>query len=204
VHLFPWPEGGEGHFMILPRFWIPKDNIQDREHRDAAQYEKWVRQGYLTATDGNVIDYKVVRAAIERDMTVFRMQKLAYDPWGPAEAIRQQLLESGMPEDFMIQFRQGFASMSPAMKTLERLYLEHKIHGLNHPVMLWMASNMQAKVDPAENVKPDKGGDPKGRHKSTRRIDGFVCLVMCVGLWMATGSDTGRSVYEERGPLVFG
>lgn len=201
VHLFPYEEAGDGHLTIVPRFWIPKDRIQDRERRDAAQYEKWEREGLVTATPGNVIDYKRVTADIKADLARFEVRKLAYDPWGPAEALRQQMIEAGMREDLMIQFRQGYASMSPAMTTLERLYLEHKIHGLDHPVMLWMASNMKARMDPAGNVKPDKGGDAKGKRVTTRRIDGFVCLVMCVGAWM-TAEPPQPDPYAKRGVIV--
>lgn len=197
VHLFPWEDD---HLTIIPRFWIPADRIKDREHRDAAQYERWVREGHIKATPGNVIDYKQVIADMEHDFDYYDVQKLAYDPWGPAEKIRQDLMDNGMPEDKMIAFRQGYASMSPAMKTLERLYLEGKIHGLNHPVILWMASNVQAKLDPAGNVKPDKSANKSQTGTTTKRIDGFVCLVMCIGIW-STAEPPKRSVYEDRGIL---
>lgn len=196
VHLFPIDND---QLAINARFWIPAERVKDREHRDAAQYEKWIREGLVTATPGRVIDYKKVRADIEKDFDDFQIEKLAYDPWGPAEAIRQNMLEEGMDEELMIAYRQGYASMSPAMKTLERLYLEHRIVGLNHPVMLWMASNVQARIDPADNVKPDKSANKsKTQRATTKRIDGFVCLVMCVGLWMTMRKDT-TSVYDERG-----
>jgi phage terminase large subunit-like protein len=199
VHLFPL---GDDHLTIVPRFWIPADRIRDRERRDAAQYEAWVREGYITATPGNVIDYKVVIADIQRDFDQFDVQKLAYDPWGPAEAIRQDLIDDGMAADKMVVFRQGYASMSPAMKTLERLYLDGKIHGLNHPVMLWMASNVQARMDPAGNVKPDKSANRQGGvGTTTKRIDGFVCLVMCTGIW-STVEPAKPSVYKTRGLLT--
>lgn len=175
VHFFPIEDE---RFTIIPRFWIPADRIQDRERKDAAQYEKWVRAGLVKATPGNVVDYSIVMADMERDFDYFGVEKLAYDPWGPAELIRQTLMGKGMAEDKMIAFRQGFASMSPAMKTTERLYLAGRIVGLNHPVMLWMAANLQARKDPAENIKPDKAA-------SNKRIDGMVCLFMCVGLWMS-------------------
>jgi phage terminase large subunit-like protein len=194
VHLFPL---SDDELVIVPRFWIPADRIGDREHRDAAQYERWVREGLITATPGNVIDYKIVKAAIEKDFDAFDVQKLAYDPWGPAEAIRQSMLDAGMPEDKWIQFRQGFASMSPAMKTTERLYLQHRIRGLNHPVMLWMASNLQARTDPAGNVKPDKAATAK-------RIDGMVCLFMAVGIWSvaAPAKATLSDVIKKEGKIV--
>lgn len=188
VHLFPLDDG---HYTTLCRFWIPRAKIQDRERRDAAQYEKWVREGLVTDTPGNVIDYAAVKADIERDLDNFQIQQIAYDPWGPAEAIRQDMLKAGMREDLMVQFRQGYASMSPAMKNLERLYLEHKILGLNHPVLLWMAGNVQARIDPAGNVKPDKAA-------SHKRIDGLVCLIMDTGL-LITQEVQKPSVYETRG-----
>jgi len=193
VHFFPWDDGA---YTVLPRFWIPKDRITDRDHRDAAQYEKWVRTGLITATAGNVIDFAVVQADIEADLDTFAVTKLAYDPWGPAEKIRQDLLAGGMDPELMVQFRQGFASMSPAMQHFERLYLAGKIWGLTHPVLLWMASNLQARQDPAGNVKPDKKA-------SRKRIDGVVCAIMCAGLAEAAERDSG-SVYETRGLLTLG
>ncbi len=200
VHLFPLDSD---LFTIVPRFWIPKDRIQDRERKDAVQYEKWVREGFVTATPGGVIDYKIVKADIQRDLQQFQIRQLAYDPWGPAEALRQRLIEDGMREDLMVAYRQGYASMNPGMKTLERLYLEHKILGLNHPVMLWMASNVQAKIDPAGNLKPDKSANAEGSH-ANKRIDGFVCLVMCCGIWGVAPPALKASVYESRGILSIG
>jgi phage terminase large subunit-like protein len=189
--LVHWFEVPDGTFSVLPRFWIPAERIADRDHRDAAQYEKWVRAGLIKATAGNVIDYAVVEADIQADLDRFEVRKLAYDPWGPAEAIRQHLLAAGMNEELMVQFRQGFASMSPAMKHLERLYLAQKIAGLNHPVLRWMVGNLQARMDPAGNVKPDKAA-------SRKRIDGIVCVIMDAGLAMTT-EQKPASVYNERG-----
>lgn len=198
VHLFPYEEGGEGHLTIVPHFWVPKNRIQDRERRDAAQYEKWVREGLVTATEGDVIDYAVVKADIETAFKRFDVKTLAYDPYGPAEALRQDLITDGIDESRLVQFPQQIKNFSPAMKTLERLYLEHRIHGLNHPVMLWMAQNVQVYTDCNENIRPVKAMKSKGGGRATKRIDGFVCLVMCVGVW-STAEPVKTSVYETRG-----
>jgi len=198
VHFFPT---GEEKFTIVPRFWIPGDKIHDREHRDAAQYEKWVRGGLVTATPGNVIDYKMVKESMQKDFDTFDIMKLAYDPYGPAEAIRQDMIARGMPEDKMLEFRQTIQYMSPAMKTLERLYLKQRIAGLNHPVILWMASNVEAYMDCNGNIRPVKSVRTKGKTNATKRIDGIVCLIMDVGLWM-TEEPKKTSVYEIRDILT--
>ena len=194
VHLFPT---GDEQFTIVPRFWIPGDKIKDREHTDAAQYEKWVREGLITATDGNVIDYKIVQEDIERDFEQFDILKFAYDPWS-AEKMRQDLIRAGLDENKTFEFRQTIANFSPAMKTCERLYLEHKIAGLNHPVMLWMASNVEAYMDCNGNIRPVKSVRTKGKTNETKRIDGFVCLLMDIGMWM-TEPAPKKSIYETRG-----
>lgn len=192
VHLFPWDDD---QLVVLPRFWIPKDNIQERERTDRVLYQKWVKKGLVTATEGNVIDYESIMDRVKEDGRQFDVQQIAFDRWG-FEAIRQRLIgdDGGVPEEIMIAFGQGYASMSPAMKKLEELYLAGRLIGLNHPVLLWMAGNVQAKSDPAENIKPVKG-DGKGH--STKRIDGIVALIMTIGLWSTI--DLQPSVYETRG-----
>ncbi len=95
----------------------------------------------------------------------------------------------------MVQFGQGFASMNPPMKELERLVLSKKIHHGNNPVLTWMADNLVARVDPAGNIKPDK-------EKSREKIDGIVALIMAIDL--ALRHPEVKSVYEKRGIRTVG
>ena len=50
--------------------------------------------------------------------------------------------------------------------------------------------------DPAGNIKPDK-------EKSTEKIDGAVATIMALDRAIRCGNDTGESVYDTRGLLVF-
>ena len=84
----------------------------------------------------------------------------------------------------------------PGMKELYKLLLEGKIiHGGN-PVLKWMAGNVVAEVDAAENIKPSK-------KKSTEKIDGIVAWIM--GLDRCIRHEQQGSVYDDpdRGLLVF-
>jgi len=142
-----------------------------------------------------VIDYGAIRADVFKDSEKYDIQKIAFDRWG-FEAIRQQLVNEGIDENLMVAFGQGFASMSAPMKALESTYLSGQLIHNNHPVTNWMASNVAAKVDPADNVKPDKS-------KSTEKIDGIVTLIMALGLAI-TIPETKESVYETRGIRTIG
>ncbi len=188
VLVFP-PQMPEDSHQILCRFWIPDEAMRERSRRDRVPYDVWVRQGYVTATPGNVIDYDFIIAQIEQDAQMYDLRELAFDRWGAAR-IQTQLMDR-FGAEFMIQFGQGFRSMSPPMKELEKLILSEKLAHGNNPVLTWMADNLVARSDPAGNIKPDK-------ERSREKIDGLVALIM--GLDRAIRrAPRQRSIYEERG-----
>ena len=183
VFVFPWDDG---IYKVHPLFWIPEENMRERSTRDRVPYEVWARQGLVRTTPGNVVDY----AWIEKDILEFaerhKVEEIAYDQWNATEII-QRLTDAGL---VMVPTRQGFASMSGPMKQTEALVYAGKLHHGGNPVLRWMADNVQASVDPAGNLKPDKG-------KSRERIDGIVALIMAIG--RAAMRENQASVYEERG-----
>jgi phage terminase large subunit-like protein len=164
--VFP-PLAGEDVYLVLSRFWMPKDNIQKRVHDDRVPYDAWQRGGFIEATPGNVIDYDFIFAQIEKDAKQFKIAEIAFDRWGAAR-VSNVLQAQGLT---MIEFGQGFASMSPPMKELERLVMAHQIAHGNNPVLNWMADNVVAGLDPAGNIKPDK-------ERSREKIDGIVAMLM--------------------------
>lgn len=178
--------GEDDYIDVVCRFWIPEDNMEIRSRDDGVHYKKWVEQGYIEATPGNVIDYDWIFEQIEQDADRFEISQSAFDRWGAARVV-QVLEKKGMT---MVQFGQGFASMNPPMKELERLVLGRKIRHGNNPVLTWMADNVVARMDPAGNVKPDK-------ERSREKIDGIVALIMALDLALRHPEE--RSVYEQRG-----
>jgi phage terminase large subunit-like protein len=206
----PEPEGPEAadlnaadiftrhRFVAIPRFWIPATRLHDRERRDRVQYERWVNEGLIRVTPGSSIEYRDVQRDIQRDLSQFQIQRLAFDAWGPAGAIMQDLKQAGLKDDVPVSYGQKFGPMSPAMKTLERFYYNGQIAGLNNPVLLWMAANLQAKMDANENIRPDKQATRGQGQNVTKRIDGMVCLIMTIGVWLAAPVKQA-SVYESRG-----
>ncbi len=189
VLAFPPVTDGEP-MWLLPMFWIPGEALIDRGRRDRVPYDAWVRDGFIKATPGTVIDYGQIEADVMALNEIYDIKEIAYDPWS-ATHITQRLMAEGLT---MVQMRQGFASLSAPSKELLRLVLSQGIGHGGHPVLRWMADNVQAEQDAAGNVKPSKA-------KSRQKIDGIVASVMAID--RATRQEIEEeSVYETRGILT--
>ena len=172
---------------VVMRFFIPEDGIRLRGKRDRVPYETWERQGFISSTPGDRIDYDYVLSQIEQDMSVFNVREIAFDPWN-ATHVTTKLLEQDAP---VIEFRQGYVSMNPAMGALDVAISTKKLNHGGNPVLTWMADNLVAAIDPAGNMKPDKS-------KSTEKIDGMVALIMAHYRATLAGGKQD-SVYNRRG-----
>lgn len=214
VLVFP-PLATENYYTILPYFFVPQDNVAERKKRDKVDYDTWIRQGHMIATEGTAVDYDAIRAVIagpdvlrsyapdlvagyhanlkqwnvpEKGLqSVFKIKEIVKDRWNSTQ-IGTQLQGDGFT---VVDFGQGFASMTAPMKALEALIKTQGINTGGNPVLRWMASNMAAKQDPAGNLKPD-------REKSSEKIDGIVAMLMPLARAMVTPVSKG-SIYEERG-----
>ncbi|RPH57579.1 MAG: terminase large subunit [Chloroflexi bacterium] len=187
VMVFP-VEGG--YFDVVARFFLPEDAVEQRT-QEGTHYETWVRDGYMTATPGNTIDYDYIFQQVEQDADDFDIEQVAFDRWGAARVV-QVLEKKGLK---MVEFGQGMASMSPPMKELERLVLSGKIRHGNNPALTWMADNVVAQMDASGNIKPSK-------EKSKEKIDGVVAMIMALDL--ALRHPEKVSPYSKHGLRVLG
>ena len=174
-----------GCYAVKPYFWIPGDSAEQRERRDKVPYLTWERQGFITLTDGNVVDYDLVRAELGRLAARYSVRQVAIDRWN-ATQLSTQLQGDGFN---VVAFGQGFASMSAPTKELERLVLGGQLQHDGNPVMRWMVSNAAIEQDPAGNIKPSK-------KKSVERIDGVVATAMALGI--AAGQPVVSPIYHDR------
>ena len=190
VLVFP-PAEEDDKYYILPYFWIPEDNLDQRVRRDHVPYDVWQRQGYIQTTEGNVVHYGFIEAFIERLGTEYNIREIAFDRWGAIQMV-QNLEGMGFT---VVAFGQGFKDMSPPSKELMKLVLEERIAHGGNPVLRWMMDNISVRTDPAGNIKPDK-------EKSTERIDGAVAAIMALDRAIRCGSEPQGSIYDERDLLI--
>ncbi|MBQ9664580.1 MAG: terminase large subunit [Oscillospiraceae bacterium] len=189
VLMFP-PRNEEEKYIMLPFFWVPEDTIPIRVRRASVPYDIWRKQGYLNATEGNVIHYGFIEKFIEKLGEQYHILEIAFDRWGATQMV-QDLEGMGFT---VVPFGQGYKDMSPPTKEFYKLLMEGRIiHGGN-PVMRWMAGNVVVDRDPAENIKPTKA-------KSAEKIDGIVAAIMALDRCIR--HEDQSSVYDERGLLSF-
>ena len=189
VLMFP-PRDETEKYIMLPFFWIPSDTIPIRVKRASVPYDVWQRQGYLYATEGNVIHYGFIEKKIEELGMMYDIREIAFDRWG-ATQITQDLEGMGFT---VVPFGQGYKDMSPPTKEFYKLLMEGRIQHGGQPVMRWMAGNVVVDTDPAGNIKPTK-------QKSAEKIDGIVAAIMALDRCIR--HEEKVSVYDERGLFVF-
>lgn len=183
--LFPPSEPGEAYALLL-YFWAPRERARLRSRRDRVPYETWAAQGHLKLTEGDVIDYDVIRTDIGELGKRFNIREIAADRWN-ATQILTQLAGDGFT---VVAYGQGYLSMTAPTKELLGLVTAGRLAHGGNPILRWMASVFSVERDAAENLKPSK-------KKSTDRIDGLVATIMALG--RALLAPAGGSVYDSQG-----
>lgn len=178
-------------FQLVPMFWIPEEKMQEKVRKENINYDKWVREGYIKVTAGNVIDYDFVKADILQTVRQYDLKSSAYDRWNSSQTIID-LQNEGMTCN---PFGQGYGSMSAPTKEFEKAVLTGKIEHFGNPVLRWMLASTVVMTDPAGNIKPDKA-------KSSQKIDGIVASIMALGEWMTAQADEDNDPYNNRGMLT--
>lgn len=187
--LFP-PQGDCDEWRFAHDGWLPEDNMKERVKRDHVPFDKWVKDGFLKATPGGVVDYAYIKNTIERYEIEYNVKYYCGDPWH-LEILRQ-LLPREIANKF-IEIPQTMAGMSTGMGELERLFRAKEISHEINPLGRWSFGNVTVATDGNENIKPMK-------NRSIERIDPTVSLVNAMAA--AVKLEQRKSVYEERGMRV--
>lgn len=188
VKLFP-PQAGEERWRVVARFWMPADTVSEKADRDRAQYSRWIEEGWIEATPGNVIDHNEIQSAILEDARLHEFRGMAYDPWN-ATQLAVKLQEEGVQ---VYEFIQGIRSYTAPTKELLAMLTASKIEHGGNPVLEWMAFNMKLQSDKNENLMPTK------KH-SVGRIDGMTALIMSIGLTITAEDST---IYSDGRDIRF-
>ncbi|GAB1378663.1 terminase large subunit [Pararhodobacter aggregans] len=160
---------GDG-YKVWAWFFCPEDNLRARGELHGVDYISWAQDGFIIPTPGNTVDLRAVEDQVRELCARFNVQEIAFDPTF-GRSMMAALNEDGLPA---VEFRQGWVSMAPAVKELERVILARALHHGGHPVLRWNFGNIQVETDKAGNRMFHKG-------KSGNKIDGAVASAMAVG-----------------------
>ena len=158
----------DGRRYAKHRFYIPQEQIQRKMKTDSYLIEKWIKDGYIVATAGEVVDYSFMYNQILEDAKKYQVQEIAYD-----RNLGELLIEPLSDSLLMIDFNQSMVKMSEPSKAWETAIRDKKIID-NNPVMRWMVSCATIRTDANDNIKVVK----PDTMKSSKRIDGVITSIM--------------------------
>lgn len=171
------------------RYFVPREAARFRTERRSAPYQGWIESGWVTVTEGDRVDYGVIREQILQDVGMSNPIKIAYDPWN-AQQLVTELTNEGLELEVFVQ---GPRSYHPAIQALDVAYCTGAlVHGGN-PVLQWNAANLVPRYDVNLNMAPDK-------KRSADKIDGICAVLMALGMAINDTDDGSAGFFED--PIV--
>jgi len=176
----------DGLIYLLPRFFSPMQLAIQKAKADKVDYPRYASEGYMTLTDGDCIDPRVIIDQLKADRDTWGDFPVRYDEWG-AELFRQAMVEEGF-ECVPISNQAGV--MAPPTGLLERMILDKTLRHPANPVLDYCLGNCIPKIDAYERVTISKVG-------SRNRIDGIIATVIACSALIAEQAEE-----DWAGPLV--
>lgn len=154
--------------VALHKHYIPKEQIKPKMKTDSYKVEQWVKQGLITATPGETVDYSYMFNDIIEASHHYDIQEIAYD-----RNLSELIIEPLADLFTMVDFNQSITGMSEPSKDWE-VAVSNKDIIDNDPVMDWMVSCASIREDSNGNIKVVK----PDTNKTSKRIDGVITSIM--------------------------
>lgn len=177
----------DGKYAVLSHSFMPEDTLFEKMRTDKIPYDVWVKEGWITLTEGAVVDYRYVEDYVVQEAKKhgWRIQEVCYDPYN-ATQFSQNMESHGYTQ---VEIRQGVKTLSEPTKNFrEEVYSGNITHD-NNPVLTWAVGNAVTRQDHNENIQLDKD-------KSSQRIDPIAAVINAHVRAMTLDK---KPVYAERG-----
>jgi phage terminase large subunit-like protein len=180
----------DGSYAVEWKYWVPRETVADRV-REGIPYDTWIREGWVTVTDGHRLDHE----SVARDLIAYgeahEIKAVGVDPW-QAGALETLLQREGIT---VKDIPQRTAYLNSSCKLLEALVVERRLRTGGNPVATWNANNVCVYTDPTGMIKPDKA-------KSNEKIDGIAALVNALALASTDEDDVAGSLDDYKITLI--
>lgn len=177
----------KGHKAAKLFYFIPEAKVIQDE--DRVDYRRWVQQGHIILSPGDVIDIDFQVDFIYKNIQKYDCRNIAFDPAKAYHGTIQSLQKYRGMDKLLDEFSQRIQIMSAPTYELERIIMSEEIDFLNDPVIRWMFRNCVPYKDHNKNIKINK-------EKEQNKIDGVIALINAIG-----GSMSGDKIkpYENHG-----
>lgn len=192
-----------GRLFAQVRYWTPKDTLEERDALSTGHLKRWAQQGWITAVDGSVLNYKAPTLKLIEYSQRLNISCVVADPYHlprvyellDSEGVEyydpfaKKSLGVGIPitEHPQIYARKSATSelwMPGSINHLEECIMIQdgddmpRITIQTNPVLRWNVASAVTMSDPQFNRRWDK---KKSYEIRAGKIDGLVALTMAVG-----------------------
>lgn len=183
---------------VYSYFWLPEHDLAGRSDRDKVPYDQWAKAGLIQTTPGKAIQYRYVAQYLRQIFDKFDVVLFGFDRYLMAflmEWLKKENPDTGKPLfaqeelDRFVEFGQGTASMTPALRDLEVKLLEGQLRHGNNGVLTMCANNAR--------VVGDSGARKFDKRTARGRIDGMVALAMAVGVMPQEAAEEKKRTWDD-------
>jgi phage terminase large subunit-like protein len=194
-----FPDEDDG-LDLLWRFWMPEAAVRNLDAKTGGQMSRWAAAGWLTVTDGDVLDFQTVYADIEADAAAFNILGGDCDQWSSDPVIQEISRRTDIEEIY--SYKNDYTHMSPGMRTIMDLVKQEKFRHHGNPVARWCFDAVEARTAPYDPdiIRPDK----PNRQTQSKRIDAVPAAIMAVKAWYERGHEDHSSIYDTEEVLILG
>ena len=169
-------EDKDGNKDIVGRFWTPLDALDGRSQAERELFQQWLKAGHLIGIEGPVVRLDFVAREIAKLAHTYKVRRIHYDRLYVAD-LREALKDIGCTVE-MSDLGQGYKDFAPCVANFIEAAVSGKLRHGGHPVLTAAVMGAAVVMDPAGNLKVDKG---KSEGSSVVRIDPAVAAIMAVG-----------------------
>lgn len=179
--------GGEEY--VFAQFFMPTKRLKDLIEIDKVPYDIFVKQGFITLSGENYVDYKDVKAwfdMLKRDYKILAC-RVGYDRYS-AQYLVDEMAQKGYRMDDVTQ---GW-NLAPIIREFEGKLKDRKIHIGKNTLLKSHLLNVALKYESDnQKFKPVK-------IKATDHIDGFVSIIDALTVKSKYNSEIKYLIRNER------
>jgi phage terminase large subunit-like protein len=162
------PEGSIADIAVLSHSFMPEETLAKKRKMDKVDYDRWVKEKWITATPGAEVDYHYILDYFEEiyETNEWVKGEVCFDRY-LATWLSQELEERGF---IPVEIPQGIPTLSEPTKDFRaKVYNKRIIHD-NNPVLNWSMSNAVTRKNHNDCIMLDK-------EHSKERIDPSASMI---------------------------
>ena len=179
-----------GKLYVFSQFWMPENRLRERIEEDGVPYDIFIKQGFLSLSGENYVDYNDCFNWFKRLVEQFEILplKIGYDRYS-AQYLVEDMKKYGFHMDDVYQG----TNLTPVIKETEGLIKDGAFNIGNNNLLKSHLLNVALKHD-SENqkVKPIK-------MTSRSRIDGAAALLDAMTVRQKWYAEIGNQLKNEEG-----